>query len=101
MKRKALAGLWVTCAFAMLSANLAAAPALTVSATGVTGGSSVTATLTGGLGGAVDWLGLAAVGAPESSYLQWTYVGAGVTTRAWPVTMPATGGAYEFRLFLN
>ena len=33
--------------------------------------------------------------------MQWTYVGAGVTTRTWTVTMPPAGGTYEFRLFLN
>ena len=58
-------------------------------------------TLANGLGGATDWLALAAVGASDGSYLQWTYVGAGVTTRTWTVTMPTAGGVYEFRLFLN
>lgn len=76
-------------------------PALSVNATNVSGGSPVTVTLANGLGGAADWLALAAVGAPDGTYLQWVYVGAGVTTRTWTVTMPATGGTYEFRLFLN
>src|SRR5262249_61565353 len=64
-------------------------------------GAGVTATLRNGLGGASDWLALAATGAPNTSYLQWTYVGSGVTTRTWTVTMPTTPGTYEFRLFLN
>ena len=34
-------------------------------------------------------------------YIQWVYVGTGVTTRTWTVTMPATAGTYQFRLFLN
>jgi subtilisin len=76
-------------------------PTLTVNATSVAGGSAVTVTLTNGLGGASDWLALAATGAADTSYLQWTYVGAGVTTRTWTVTMPTTGGTYEFRLYLN
>jgi hypothetical protein len=76
-------------------------PALTVSATSVTAGSPVTVTLTNGLGGASDWLALAATGSGDASYLQWTYVGSGVTTRTWTVTMPATAGTYEFRLFRN
>src|SRR5262245_15686589 len=76
-------------------------PALAVSATTVAPGGSVTATLTNGIGGAGDWLALAAVGAPNNSYLQWTYVGTGVTTRTWAVTMPTTPGTYEFRLFPN
>jgi hypothetical protein len=58
-------------------------------------------TLTNGLGGASDWLALAATGAPNTSYLQWTYVGSSVTTRTWTVTMPTTPGTYEFRLFPN
>jgi hypothetical protein len=78
-----------------------ATPVLAVNATNVVTGGSVTVTLTGGAGGSTDWLALAAVGAANTSYLQWTYVGAGVTTRTWTVTMPATAGAYEFRLFLN
>jgi len=40
-------------------------------------------------------------GSPNTSYLQWTYVGAGVSTRTWTVTMPTTPGTYEFRLLLN
>jgi subtilisin len=76
-------------------------PALTVNTTSAVVGGSVTVTLTGGGGGASDWLALAAAGAANTSYLQWTYVGAGVTTRTWTVTMPATPGTYEFRLFLN
>ena len=74
---------------------------LAVSITTVAPNGSVTATLSGGAGGPSDWLVLAAVGAPDSSALQWTYVGAGVTSRTWTITMPATAGPYEFRLFLN
>src|SRR5204863_9518007 len=77
------------------------APTLTVSATSVTVGSSVTATLTSGLGGSTDYIALAATSAPNNSYIQYVYVGAGVTTRTWTVTMPNTAGAYEFRLFPN
>jgi subtilisin family serine protease/uncharacterized protein YegP (UPF0339 family) len=76
-------------------------PTLTVSATTAPTGSSQTVTLINGFGGTSDWLALAAVGAPTSSYLQWTYVGAGVLNRTWTVAMPATAGQYEFRLFLN
>jgi hypothetical protein len=58
-------------------------------------------TLAGGAGGPLDWLALAAVGAPDTSYVQYTYVGAGVTTGTWTVLMPAAGGTYEFRLFVG
>ena len=74
-------------------------PVLTVSATSGVPGQSVTVTLTNGLGGATDWLAFAPVGAPDNSYVTWTYVGAGVTTRTWTVTLPSTPGNYEFRLY--
>jgi subtilisin family serine protease len=76
-------------------------PALAVSATTAPPGGQITVTLTDSPGGSQDWLALAAVGAPATSYLQWVYVGPGVTTRPWTVSMPAASGQYEFRLFLN
>jgi subtilisin family serine protease len=77
------------------------APTLSVSATSVTPGTAVTVTLTGGLGGQSDWLAFAATSAPNTSYLAFTYIGNGVTTRTWTVTAPSTPGTYEFRLFPN
>ena len=76
-------------------------PILTVSATTVAPGASVTVTLTDGLGGFLDWLAFAAAGAPNPSFVTYTYVGGGVFNRTWTVTMPSTPGPYEFRLFLN
>jgi hypothetical protein len=76
-------------------------PTLTVNTTSAVRGGSVTVTLTGGLGGAADWLALAATAAPNTTYLQWIFVGTGVTTRTWTIAAPATAGTYEFRLFLN
>jgi subtilisin len=80
---------------------IAPPPTLTVSATTVAPGASVTVTLTGGLGGYLDWLAFAATAAPNTSYLTLTYVGGGIDTRTWSVTMPSAPGPYEFRLFLN
>ena len=77
------------------------APQLSVSATSVTPGSQVTVTLSGGYGGATDWVAFAPVSASDTGYLQYVYVGAGVTTRTWTVTVPATPGTYKFRLYLN
>ena len=74
---------------------------LTVNATTVGPGSAVTVTLANGYGGAKDWIAVAATGAADRTYMQWTYVGTGVTTRTWTTTMPTTAGTYEFRLFLN
>jgi hypothetical protein len=77
------------------------APSLTVNTTTAASGSPLTVTLTGGLGGASDWLAFASSTAANNSYLQYVFVGAGVTSRTWTVTAPNTGGTYEFRLFLN
>ena len=77
------------------------AAVLTVNTTTAVVGSAVTVTLSGGGGGVFDWLALAAVGTPNTSYLQFVYVGGGVTTKTWTVTMPAAPGSYEFRLLLN
>jgi len=74
---------------------------LTPNVTTATAGSPVTVTLTNGPGGPTDWIALAASGAANNNYLQWVYVGSGVTSRDWTVTMPAAAGTYEFRLFLN
>ncbi len=76
-------------------------PLLSVSTTKAAPGSNVTVTLDNGLGGLTDWIALASTSAADTSYLQWVYVGAGITTRTWTVTMPTALGAYEFRLFLN
>jgi hypothetical protein len=75
-------------------------PVLTVSPTTLTTGTSVTVTLTGGFGGAGDWLAFAPTGASDLSYVQYTYVGAGVTTRTWTVVVTSPG-TFEFRLFTN
>jgi hypothetical protein len=76
-------------------------PTLTVDTTTVARGGSLTVTLTGGPGGGGDWLAFAPTSTPNSTYLLWTYVGAGVSTRTWTIIAPATAGTYEFRLFLN
>src|SRR5262249_38934028 len=39
-------------------------------------------------------------GSPDTAYVQWIYVGAGVVSRTWTVKMPMPG-TFEFRLFLN
>lgn len=86
---------------APITVTAGATPAITVDTTSVRVGGSVTMTLTGGYGGSTDWLALAATTAANNTYVKYTYVGGGVTTRTWTVTMPTTAGTYEFRLFLN
>src|SRR5204863_291244 len=77
--------------------TIAAGPTLTVSATTVASGTPVTVTLANGFGGALDWIGLAATGSPDMTYVQWTYVGTGVTATSaaagTSVTVTLTGGA--------
>ncbi len=80
--------------------SIQGAPVLSLSTTSAPTGTNVTVTLTGGFGGAADYLAFAAVGAPDNSYLQYTYVGAGVTTRTWTVLLTSPG-SYEFRLFTS
>ena len=88
-------------ASANLSFAISATPVLTVSASTIAGGSALTVTLTNGTGGGGDWLALAPTGSANATYLQYIYVGSGVTTRTWTVTAPGTPGTYEFRLFAN
>jgi uncharacterized repeat protein (TIGR01451 family) len=45
-----------------------------------------------------DWIGLYAVGAPNTSYLKYQYTG-GKPDGSLAFTMPAAPGTYEFRLF--
>lgn len=61
----------------------------------------VTVRLSGAPGGGGDWITIAPVGASNNTYGSYTYVGSGVTTRDWTVTLPKTGTAYEIRLLLN
>src|SRR5262249_6065534 len=77
-----------------------AGPQLSVDTTTAAAGSNVTVTLTGGSGGSQSWLGLAGTTAPDNSYVQWTYVGSGVTARTGTLTI-AAAGAYEFRLYAD
>src|SRR5262249_39293365 len=78
------------------------APTLTVSSTTAAPGGPVTVTLTNGLGGISDWVALSASSSPDTSiFPTWWYVGAGITTGTWTVSMPSTAGQYEFRLYLN
>ena len=61
---------------------------LSVSATAVAPSTAVTMTLAGGFGGATDWVTLSQAGSLDTSYIFYTYVGSGVTTRTWTATMP-------------
>lgn len=72
-------------------------------------GSVIAVTVTGGPGHRLDWVALAARGAPATSFLQWTYLSGTATaasaaaTTAGTVTFvaPAQPGDYEIRLFAD
>jgi hypothetical protein len=84
-----------------LTFTIVPAPTLSVSTTTAAPGSTVTVTLSGGFGGASDWIALAATSAPNTSYVKYVYIGSGVTAGSWNFIMPSTPGTYEFRLFPN
>jgi hypothetical protein len=85
----------------VLNLSIVPRPILTVDTTSVVPGGQVTVTLTGGLGGATDWLAFAAATAPDVSAIRYVYIGAGVVNFTWTVTAPTAPGTFEFRLFLN
>lgn len=76
-------------------------PSFTLSATTVAPREAITVTLSNAPGGAFDWIGFASTTAANTSYITFTYVGSGATTKTWTVMAPATPGTYEFRLFQN
>jgi len=85
-----------------------AEPTLTLSATSVRLGGSVTVTVSGGPGNRGDWVALARVGSAANVNVGWKYLSG---TQAQPATgltfaeltfvIPPTAGPYEFRFFAN
>jgi hypothetical protein len=93
---------------ATITVTAAAAPSITLSATSVVRGATVTATIANGPGTAGDWVGLFSASAADGTYVDWKYLngaqtrpGSGVTGAAVTFTMPATPGTYNVRFFLN
>jgi subtilase family protein len=81
---------------------------LTPSAAAVSGGATVTVTVTNGPGNPTDWVGLFRQGTADTSSVNWQYLngsktppGAGVTTASVVFAMPPAGGTFEFRFFAN
>jgi parallel beta-helix repeat protein len=72
---------------------------LTASPDTVAPGQPVTASWTVTSGGTKDWIGLYAVGAPNTNYLAWTYTNAALSG-SFTVT-PSAPGTYEFRYLVN
>ena len=57
-------------------------------------------TLTNGPGGIGEFVALANVNDPASSFIDYTYVSWGASNFDWTVTLPTAPGDYEFRLYL-
>lgn len=94
----------VTTSAAVLAVNGVTAP--TVASAGA--GSSVTVSLSGGPGNPTDWIGLAPVGSPDSTLLDWRYLNGatvppatGLTNGSVQFLAPATPGDYELRFFAH
>jgi hypothetical protein len=85
-----------------------APPTVTLSATTVAAGGTVSATIANGPGHSLDWVGLFAAGAPSAGYLRAAYLTGtltppvpGLTGGTLPFTLPLTPGTYQVRFFLN
>jgi hypothetical protein len=83
-------------------------PSVTISATTVSAGGTVTATIADGPANMGDWVGLYAASDPDSTYLAWSYLNGsrtrpatGMSSATVPFTMLMTPGTYNVRLFLN
>ena len=71
-------------------------------------GAAATVQIVSGPGNTTDWVALAPAGAPDGSYLAWTYLNgltsppaAGVSNATITFAAPGTFGSYEWRLFAN
>ena len=82
------------------------AASLSMSAASVTGGGSVTATVSNGPGRVGDWLGV--YGSDGATLFTWKYLNgaqtlpvSGITAAAVDLSMPSTQGTYSVRLYSN
>jgi uncharacterized protein YegP (UPF0339 family) len=89
-----------------LSFTVPSSSSINVSASSVVTGGTVTATIGGGPGGRLDWVGVFAVGASNSSRLNWKYLNntqtapaTGLTSASVSFVMPTTPGQYQLRFF--
>lgn len=83
-------------------------PVLGLSATSVAPGGSLTVTVSDGSGNRADWISLATVGSPLTSFADWKYLSgtrsmpaSGLTSATLIFTMPQTVGSYELRFLAN
>jgi len=86
-------------------------PSITVNGSSnavVTEGSAITVVVANGPGNTTDWVGLAALGAPDTAFLDWDYLSgsqlppsAGLSSAAITMRAPASDGSYEARFYPN
>ena len=83
-----------------------ASPSLSVSATNVAAGETVTATIENAPGEAGDWIGLYDAAGAVANYREWKYLNgshakpaAGSSSALVAFTLPSTPGEYDLRLF--
>jgi hypothetical protein len=83
-------------------------PAISVNATTVPPGATLTVTVADGPGNATDWVGLHRTDAGDSAYSDWQFLNgtrsvppAGATGATLTFTMPSVPGTYNLRLFAN
>ena len=93
---------------ATITVTAPAPPTITLSATTVVPGGTVTATIVNGPGTAGDWVGLVGASGADGTYMDWKYLngtqtkpGTGLTGASVTFTMPAAPGTYNVRFFLN
>ncbi len=98
--------------FTLLAASatvtVGAPPTLGVSTTTVASAGMLMASVAGGPGFALDWVGVYGTVDSDLTYQSWQYLNGtqtppvvGLTDAAFPVAMPATPGLYNLRLFRN
>jgi hypothetical protein len=81
---------------------------ITVSATTVAAGATVTVRVANGPGTLRDWVGVAPAAAPDRSFVQWKYLSntqsapsTGLAAATLTFTMPSSPGVYQLRFFAN
>jgi hypothetical protein len=73
-------------------------PSIVATPTTVAPGGMITVTVTNGLGGPSEWVGLVEASALDASHVTWNYLNRGTTLQ---FVAPVTTGRYNARLFAN
>jgi hypothetical protein len=92
----------------ILNDDVPGVPTLTLSASTVSPGGTISVTVANGPGNANDWVALAATGSADSAYVAWQYLNGlaslpatGLTNATLQFVAPMTPGTYHARFFAN